>query len=225
MNIGSKLKEARAESKMTQEQAAEALGVSRQTISNWENEKSFPDIVSVVKMSEMYHVSLDCLLKGEEEAMNDYVDYLKESTDVVKSKERTGKLTIVMTFLAIWMGMVLLYWVTVGPADVMGYEILFEYIVLPVVELIIGYQIGRNNYWGRAKWLMAVPAGLLHMGLQAVTLGAQIYFAYHRFETIYFLNVVLAAIGVIAALVGIMCGYNVYLREKKKEAATAKTEA
>ena len=51
-DIGCKIKEARIEKKLTQEQVAELLGVSRQTISNWENEKSYPDIISVIKMSE-----------------------------------------------------------------------------------------------------------------------------------------------------------------------------
>ena len=46
-DIGSKIKAARLEKKLTQEQVAEILGVSRQTISNWENEKSYPDIISV----------------------------------------------------------------------------------------------------------------------------------------------------------------------------------
>lgn len=38
----------------------------RQTISNWENEKSFPDIVNVIKLSDLYNISLDQLLKGDE---------------------------------------------------------------------------------------------------------------------------------------------------------------
>ena len=46
MEIGSKIRQSRKEAKITQEQAAEALGVSRQTISNWENEKSYPDIIA-----------------------------------------------------------------------------------------------------------------------------------------------------------------------------------
>ena len=62
-DIGCKIKAARIEKKLTQEQVAELLGVSRQTISNWENEKSYPDIISVIKMSECYDVSLDYLLK------------------------------------------------------------------------------------------------------------------------------------------------------------------
>lgn len=51
MDIGTKIKNARISANLTQEQVAEALDVSRQTISNWENEKTYPDIVSVVKMT------------------------------------------------------------------------------------------------------------------------------------------------------------------------------
>ena len=91
MNIGSKIKKSRTEAKITQEQAAEALGTSRQTISNWENEKSYPDIASVLKMSDLYGVSLDFLLKGEV-PMKDYLDYIEESTNVVKSKDKLSKL-------------------------------------------------------------------------------------------------------------------------------------
>jgi len=72
-DIGSKIKAARIEKKLTQEQVAELLGVSRQTISNWENGKSYPDIISVIKMSECYDVSLDYLLKGEQK-MKTYYD-------------------------------------------------------------------------------------------------------------------------------------------------------
>ncbi len=67
MDIGKKIQEARLKAKLTQEQSAEALGVSRQTISNWENEKTYPDIISVVKMSDLYSISLDRLLKEERE--------------------------------------------------------------------------------------------------------------------------------------------------------------
>ncbi len=65
MNISEKIKNARLENGLTQEQAAEKLLVSRQTISNWENGKSLPDIISVIKMGELYELSLDDLLKGD----------------------------------------------------------------------------------------------------------------------------------------------------------------
>ena len=59
MEIGKKLKNARIEAGLTQEKAAEKIDVSRQTISNWENEKSYPDIISVIALSDLYSVSLD----------------------------------------------------------------------------------------------------------------------------------------------------------------------
>ena len=81
MEIGKKLKDARMKSGFTQETVAEKVNVSRQTISNWENEKSYPDIISVIELSSLYSISLDDLLKGDER-------HLEESTNVVKSNQK-----------------------------------------------------------------------------------------------------------------------------------------
>lgn len=84
MEIGAKLKEARVKEGFTQEYVAEAIQVSRQTISNWENEKSYPDILSVIKLSDLYHISLDKLLKEDKKM----IEHLEESTDTVKSNRK-----------------------------------------------------------------------------------------------------------------------------------------
>ncbi len=84
MEIGKKLKAARTASGLTQEKVAEEILVSRQTISNWENEKSYPDIISVIKLSDLYSVSLDELLKGDEKM----IEHLEESTDIVNSNKK-----------------------------------------------------------------------------------------------------------------------------------------
>ncbi len=84
MEIGAKLKDARSRSGLTQEYVAEAVQVSRQTISNWENERSYPDIVSVIKLSDLYNISLDELLKGDEKM----IGHLEESTNIVNSNRR-----------------------------------------------------------------------------------------------------------------------------------------
>lgn len=84
MEIGNKLKKSRLESKLTQEKVAEEIQVSRQTISNWENEKSYPDIISVIKLSDLYNVSLDELLKGDSEM----IKHLEESTNIVSSNKK-----------------------------------------------------------------------------------------------------------------------------------------
>lgn len=84
MEIGKKLKDARMRSGFTQESVAEKVNVSRQTISNWENEKSYPDIISVIELSNLYSISLDELLKGDEKMM----EHLEECTNVVKSTRK-----------------------------------------------------------------------------------------------------------------------------------------
>ena len=84
MEIGAKLKDARMRAGMTQEKVAEEIQVTRQTISNWENEKSFPDIVSVIRLSSLYGISLDQLLKGDEEMM----EHLEKTTNIVKSNQK-----------------------------------------------------------------------------------------------------------------------------------------
>lgn len=97
MEIGKKLKKARLDSGMTQEKLAEKINVSRQTISNWENEKSYPDIISVIEISNLYSISLDLLLKGDKKMIN----YLDESTNTVKSNKRLMVAIIINIIAAI----------------------------------------------------------------------------------------------------------------------------
>ena len=59
MALGGKIKDARTRAGMTQEQVAESLGVSRQTISNWETGLSSPGLEKFKALSELFHVSID----------------------------------------------------------------------------------------------------------------------------------------------------------------------
>lgn len=58
---------------LTQEQVARDFFIIRQTISSWENEKTYPDIASLIKLSDYYHISLDTLLK-EYSGMKEYLE-------------------------------------------------------------------------------------------------------------------------------------------------------
>ncbi len=84
MDLGRKIIEMRKNKKLSQEQLAEKLNVSRQTISNWENGKFYPDIDALVKISKCFNISLDDLLSYDDKVL----DYLKDSTDVVKSNKK-----------------------------------------------------------------------------------------------------------------------------------------
>ena len=98
MKIGDKLKEARLKKNMTQEEVAEKIFVSRQSISNWENNKTYPDIGNVIALSDLYEISLDELLKGSD----NFMKHLEESTDLVKSnKKLIGIIIALITMIII----------------------------------------------------------------------------------------------------------------------------
>lgn len=135
MEIGKKLKNARIEAGLTQEKAAEKIDVSRQTISNWENEKSYPDIISVIALSDLYSVSLDELLKGDQKM----AEHLEESTNVVKSnKKLTGAilLNIILMILLIALNMLL-------PEGTYYLVIVFCVVIMSSSALL--YQIIKRN--------------------------------------------------------------------------------
>ena len=74
MELGARLKEYRNNHGMTQDELAERLYVTRQTISSWENDKSYPDIHSLLMLSDLFSVSLDTLVKGDIEIMKEKID-------------------------------------------------------------------------------------------------------------------------------------------------------
>lgn len=161
-DIGSKIKNARLEKKITQEQVAELLGVSRQTISNWENAKSYPDIISVIKMSECYDVSLDYLLKGEQK-MDSYYDYLEESTNVVKSNIKRNKMITILSYLLIWAIAMIAFWFFKDDSSAMGYSLLYLWVLLPVTTFFVSVIIGINDFWEIKKWAFTVFFGIMYM--------------------------------------------------------------
>lgn len=73
MEIGNQIRKYRADLKLSQDDLAEKVYVTRQTISNWENNRNYPDIRSLVLLSNVFGVSLDILVKGDLEQMKDEI--------------------------------------------------------------------------------------------------------------------------------------------------------
>ena len=69
MNVGEKIKTHREKQNISQDELALKVFVSRQTISNWETNKSYPDIKSLTMLSNIFHVTLDDFIKGDIEEM------------------------------------------------------------------------------------------------------------------------------------------------------------
>ena len=65
MHLNTYLTAVRKTQLSAQEQIAQHLGVSRQSVSGWENDRAYPELSYVIKLSELYHLSLDELLREE----------------------------------------------------------------------------------------------------------------------------------------------------------------
>lgn len=74
MNIGTRIKKFRENQNISQDELALKLFVSRQTVSNWETNKSYPDIKSLTMLSNIFNVSLDNFIRGDLEEMRKIID-------------------------------------------------------------------------------------------------------------------------------------------------------
>ena len=95
MELGRQIRKYRNERTLSQEALAEQVFVSRQTVSNWENDKSYPDVKSLMLLSEVFGVSLDQLIKGDVEMMKEQIN----QTDQKKFERLSNIFTIL--FLAV----------------------------------------------------------------------------------------------------------------------------
>ena len=92
MNLGEKIYQLRTSKGYSQDKLSEMLDVSRQSISKWENNSAVPELDKLVKLSEIFEISLDMLVKGEEiniKTENKTIDVNVISTDRISQSQRT----------------------------------------------------------------------------------------------------------------------------------------
>ncbi|MCM1284940.1 MAG: helix-turn-helix domain-containing protein [Acetobacter sp.] len=92
MSLGSNIVKIRKDNNMSQEEFAQIFNVTRQTISNWENSKSYPDIETLIKISDRYNISLDILLKED-------MELVKDIDTKVKETDKYKKILKIMTYV------------------------------------------------------------------------------------------------------------------------------
>ena len=204
MEIGSKLKNARKENGITQEHAAELLDVSRQTISNWENNKSYPDIISVIKMSDIYSVSLDHLLKEGKTMKQTYQEFLEESTNTVKAKRSLGKIVLLSTYFIVWCMALVVFWQT-KVSITSGFDVALRWFLLPLYLLVSTVTVAKNDYWGKGNWLCVIGAAITFMTVPYTEFVSEIGTDIATF-TFRFPNFMYMVVGIIISVCGIGIG-------------------
>ena len=128
MKLGKQIKKHRQEVKLSQEELAERVYVSRQTISNWENDKSYPDVNSLVLLSETFQISLDNLIKGDIEVMKDVIQ--KEEIEKMNHYGKIYTIMLIATAVsAVPLFMLLGVWALIPWGIIWGISMYFAFML------------------------------------------------------------------------------------------------
>ncbi len=105
MNLGERIYKLRSERNLSQDDLAEILDVSRQTISKWENNNAVPELSKLIKMSELFQVSLDDLVKDNSNSdMDSYITdlaSLEERNTTLSTRKISGTILLSLGFITI----------------------------------------------------------------------------------------------------------------------------
>lgn len=140
MEISKCIKDSRQKNNIIQESLAEQLNVSRQTISSWETGKSYPDIVSVIKMSDIFNISLDKMLKEDIKLIHN----MQEKMDSVTSNQ---SIIFTMVFaLILFGGMYFIHtYIDIPKINDLSSNIivLIVFVVGTLIYLLSNIQVGK----------------------------------------------------------------------------------
>lgn len=187
MDIGKKIKKYREIQNISQDDLALKVFVSRQTISNWETNKSYPDIKSLSLLSNIFHVSLDDFVKEDIEEMRKIVDKAKIREFNIMSYIFLAEMLIVMISayplfsmdgyvgIIIW---VLFFIVTLGTAkiiekfktnnDIQTYKEIIAFVEnKPLTYEEVQQEIGKRIY---QKILLALLSGIITLIIIMITM-------------------------------------------------------
>ncbi len=147
MKIALNLKKARINIGMSQEEASERLGISRQTLSNWERGLAYPDAVSLKKMCTLYNVSADAILECAD------FDYLKvRKIDIHR---------LVLIYLLIWIALLGAYLLFFKGLD-MIIDYFYIYFLMPISTLCVSFIIGKNQYVIKNNWVYSLELSSIY---------------------------------------------------------------
>lgn len=134
MQLSKKIKICRQENHLTQAEFADSLNVSRKTVSGWENDRSFPDITTLIKISDNYDISLDSLLKDSET-----VDYYQTQIEgSIKNQKR-----ILPLYLILMVSSILLF-IQFLTEWKLPFHIVIIVFLITLVSYLINYPFNRR---------------------------------------------------------------------------------
>ena len=181
MKIGLKLKQGRADKNLTQEEAAKILNVSRSTVSSWEVNRTYPDLDMLVSLSDLYDISLDSMLREDEEMVQTL------SQEIQTSRKRKGWLIALgMLYIPVLLFLMYLIWhqdslMSSNQTDLLSFGDIDLISVLMIGSLIFGLiswglpiiHVGFQN-----KLANPSLVSLFSLGACAISISFQVIYSH-----------------------------------------------
>jgi transcriptional regulator with XRE-family HTH domain len=149
MTLGEKIYELRTQHNLSQGDLANELNVSRQSISKWENGNSTPDLEKIVKLAEIFNISLDELIKNEEKETT--VATTPEEAPTIQTNNREKK---------IGKGLIIAGVITIFVFLLLGLGITGFFIAIPLFACSIIYYKAKANHFLYCLWAIIPLADL-----------------------------------------------------------------
>ena len=146
--------------------------------------------------------------------MSGRVDHPNESTNAMKSKP--SKLVLIASYLVIWIAAIVVFWAfAITYAEgAMGYSLTFFWIILPANTLVVSFLIGRNDYWGRGKWVFSIGFGVMYMLAEYATFSMANNLAFGK---VNMPEASMVPAGAAISLVGMALGYLVFVIRRRSQ--------
>lgn len=132
----------------------------------------------------------------------------------MKSKTKLSGLVLLASYLVIWVVAVTVFWVFIvrHSTGAMVYSLTFLWIVLPVTTLVISFLIGRNDYWGKGKWVTSIGFGVMYMLAEYATFSMANNLLYNK---VNMPEISMMFTGAAISLIGMALGYLVFITKRR----------
>lgn len=146
--------------------------------------------------------------------MSSPIDYWNESTNAAKGKP--SKLALIASYLVIWIAAIVVFWTfaITYAESAMGYSLMFLWIILPATTLVVSFLIGRNDYWGRGKWVFSIGFGVMYMLAEYATFSMANNLAFGK---VNMPEASMVPAGAAISLVGMALGYLVFVIRRRSQ--------
>ncbi len=137
MTLGETIQEQRTKQNMSQGDLANELEVSRQSVSKWETDASVPELSKLVKMCEVFHISLDELVRKTkpEEAKSEQQNTHSPVQEILFPAQNPARKIIAIVFLSVAAGLFLLFCILTGPISALIFS--SPFLLLGTIYLLI----------------------------------------------------------------------------------------